>query len=568
MFTRPALYHPYKPSAPLSSAGFKITDYIKPKRCFNLFQGLDANAHSPAPSPMSSPVRGSHHPQDDHLPTLRLANLFKFAGNGFGSPQRPSTPPPDHPRNATPHVQQANVCAQHPRPVPPPRKRLYGHKYLSFKNGALRPGLLPPRRRAQQLKEKRDTVRRRILDRHERRVVRARERIDSLRREAEALMKPEHMNAQDRIFLKQLRNLHLDQVLNHDLEQCRQRMTRAADESTARRREHEGRDEEAAKMWGEGQNEVAQEEQRKRVEAFVRAKEGKKDAHRRRVEEAAVRADEERQRVHEAHERKIREEQERLFHQALARKAKEEEERRKREEQQRREQEERERRMWEETERWLREQRERQQRERKLREDMERQRRERERMLREEVERVRRQAHEQLLREQRARLLREEVERLRREAYEQFLREETERLAREERERQAEQARCVAQDDRTRQHFVVYEAKWNELRTNDSLPPLDVQEMPWPVFGVVSSAEQITYQDVRTFLFHPQRPGVEGKTARDKVKVEVLRFHPDKFNARIVPKIHPSQKEVAEEIAGAVARILTSIMTEEVEQQK
>ena len=86
------------------------------------------------------------------------------------------------------------------------------------------------------------------------------------------------------------------------------------------------------------------------------------------------------------------------------------------------------------------------------------------------------------------------------------------------------------------------------------------------MFGVVSSADQITYRDVRAFLSHPLRSGIEGKPARDKVKSEVLRFHPDKFNARIIPEIKPAQQVVAQEIAGAVARILTTIMTEEVEQ--
>ncbi|KAH0834890.1 hypothetical protein J3R83DRAFT_10536 [Lanmaoa asiatica] len=534
MFTRPALYHPYKRSAPVSPAGFRIPDYLKPKRCFNLFQGPDfTNTRSPAPSPFSSPIKGQRHPADSP-PTIRLADFI--AGDGFGTPKHPFTPGPDHPRNAPPNVQNTNVPAQGPLPVPPRREGKRGPKHLSLSN-PLRPGV-PPRRRAQQLREKRDMVRRRILDRHERRLVRARERISDLRREAEALMRSQHMDRQDRIFLKQLKNLQLDQVLKHDLEECRQQMSRATNEAPARKQEHEKRDQEAEKMRGKAQGEEALEEQKRKVEEFARAKEEKRKACRRRMEEAALLADEERQRAHEALERKTREEQERLFREEQARKAKEDEERRRREEQ-----------------------------ERQLRE-------ERERILREEVERLRREAHEQFLREQQERSLRAEVERLRREAHEKFIREQQqrERRAREERERQArllaEQIRRAAQDDQTRQQFVAYEGKWNELRSSNSLPPIDVQEMPWPVFGVVSSADQITYQDVQTFLFHPLRPDVEGKTSRDKVKLEVLRFHPDKFNTRVVPKIQPSQRAVAQEIAGAVARILTRIMTEQVEQQK
>ena len=40
------------------------------------------------------------------------------------------------------------------------------------------------------------------------------------------------------------------------------------------------------------------------------------------------------------------------------------------------------------------------------------------------------------------------------------------------------------------------------LRTTNALPLM--WDMPWPVFGAVSSAVQITHEDVRTFLFHPQ----------------------------------------------------------------
>ena len=537
MFRRPALYHPYKSSAPSSPAGFRLADYIQ-KQCFNLFQGPGfTDPSSPDPSPLNSPVKGVSHPGDDAPPTIRLADLFE--GGGFGSPKRPSTPTPDHHRNAMP-----NVRTQDPLPTPPRRKVKYGSRQFSFKNDAHRSGVFPPHRRAQQRKEKRDALRQRLFDRHEHRMARARDGISRLQREAEVLMKPERMDDEDRIFLEQLGNLQFEQKLDHDLEECRRRMARAGNEAEERRREHKARDKEAAKMWGEKQDEEALEEQKRKVEEFVRGIEERKEAHRRRAEEAMMLADEKRRRAHEAVERKIREEQERRFREELTRNAKQEEERRGQEEQDRR-----------------------------LREGMERQLRdERERRLREEVERVRRVERERRLREEQERKLREEVDRLRREAHERFLREERERQAREERDRQArlraEQARRASQDDQARQYFVLYEAKWNELRTSKSLPPIDVLEMPWPVFGAVSSADQITYQDVRTFLFHPLRPGVEGKTARDKVKSEVLRFHPDKFNTRIVPKVQLYQQTVAQEIAGAIARILTTIMTEELEQQK
>ncbi|KIJ14616.1 hypothetical protein PAXINDRAFT_169749 [Paxillus involutus ATCC 200175] len=303
-------------------------------------------------------------------------------------------------------------------------------------------------------------------------------------------MKHEHMEEEDRIFLEQLKALQLDHVLTHDLERCRERMTRAAAETNDRTKEHEERDREAAKLWVEGKNE-RQEEEAARALAALRQKE---------LEDGIRRREEERQRAHEEQERKIREEQERLFREEAARKAKEEKHRKYQEE-----------------------------RHRKLRE-----------------------------------------------ARERLLQEERERIEKEERERQAQlragqvrrDAPVTPPDGNIVQQFTIYEAKWDELRNNNSLPPIDVSELPWPVLGGIRFMEQITYEAVRTFIFYPDRPSVEGKSARDKVKAEVLRFHPDKFNTRVVPKVQPSQQAVAREIAGAVTRILTSIMTEEMDKEK
>ena len=566
MFTprRPIFHHPYKPSAHRKSpAGVRIVDYITPKPCFNLVQGPDfLNTCSPGPSPLNSPVRDPRQPDDNAPPTFRLADLF--GDNGLESPFRPSAPRPEVQLKAFTELKETRGPSQfsppnpspNPQPNPPRRKNKYGPKHLSFNSGAIRPDILPHHHRAKQTKEKRDTARKRILDCHERRIVRAREGFCRLRREVKTLMRPHHMGAEDKIFIEQLANLGLNQELNHDLEQCRQRMARAAADANPRRREQGKRDQDAGKLWGERRDVEALEEQKRRVTEFVRADEEQREACLRRKEEAAMRVDEERQRAHEAQERRVREEQERHFRQEMERKVKEEEEHRRRKEEERRLQEERERRLREERERHLREEMEqklREERERRLREAMERKKREEEARKLEERMRWNKEYHEQFMREERGRRTREE------------------RRAREERERQArilaEETRRAAQqqaEERTiHQHFAVYEGKWNELRTSDCLPPIDVQEVPWPVFGVISSADRITMQDVRTFLFHPQRPGVEGKTARDKVKSEVLRFHPDKFNARILPKIHPAQQAVALAIAGVVARILTEIMTEE-----
>ena len=212
-------------------------------------------------------------------------------------------------------MNQTNVPAQDPLCNSPRRKDKYGPKHLSFNSGAIRSGILPPHRRAQRMKEKRDKARKKNLDRHERRVARGREGLSDLRREAQVLMTPENMDDEDKIFLQQLENLEIDQGMDHDLEQCRQQISRARAEASQRQREHEERDEQAAKMWGEHQDAEALEEQNRVVAEFVQAEDDRRTARHRRMEEAALRADEERRRVHEALERRIREEQERIFRQ-------------------------------------------------------------------------------------------------------------------------------------------------------------------------------------------------------------------------------------------------------------
>ncbi|KAI0370747.1 hypothetical protein BV20DRAFT_921180, partial [Pilatotrama ljubarskyi] len=70
----------------------------------------------------------------------------------------------------------------------------------------------------------------------------------------------------------------------------------------------------------------------------------------------------------------------------------------------------------------------------------------------------------------------------------------------------------------------------------------------------------ITYERVREFLFHRFRRGIEGKTPKEVLKVEVMRWHPDKFDAQICPKIREEDWEKTREAAGLVARWVTRLM--------
>ncbi|KAI6158087.1 hypothetical protein BKA82DRAFT_131829 [Pisolithus tinctorius] len=207
---------------------------------------------------------------------------------------------------------------------------------------------------------------------------------------------------------------------------------------------------------------------------------------------------------------------------------------------------------------------------RKMREEKEKKRQEEERVRVEEARRRAREDREKLEEQQRkAREAREREAREReargREAREREAREREarEREARQPRER-AEAAHRAEENPRALQQlFALYEAKWAELKTNHALSSIDVRELPWPSLVLKHfTVQEITREDVLTFVFHPLRPCPMQKSAKDRVKVEVLRFHPDKFNVLVLPKVREDHRAVAQELAGAAVRALTTIMAE------
>ncbi|KAG0697083.1 hypothetical protein DFH29DRAFT_812212 [Suillus ampliporus] len=133
---------------------------------------------------------------------------------------------------------------------------------------------------------------------------------------------------------------------------------------------------------------------------------------------------------------------------------------------------------------------------------------------------------------------------------------------------QEELRRTAAQVDLVA-FFQLYNAKWEELRKSKTLTSVMLCEMPWPIFQQgCTSPDDITRRSMEEFIFHPLRPGSNIKSRKDRLKAEVLRFHPDKFNSHIVRKLRECDREKAIEIAGEVARILTNMMTEEIQREK
>jgi hypothetical protein len=184
--------------------------------------------------------------------------------------------------------------------------------------------------------------------------------------------------------------------------------------------------------------------------------------------------------------------------------------------------------------------------ERRLHEDIEAKERRR-RRKREAEERRRRRAAREERREQ-ARLEQERLEQERREQ---------ERLEQERREREQEALRrSVAEWHR------CYDEKWVVLRGDVHVRPLAFSDIPWPLFGIPTNAEDITLVRVQEFLCHPQREAVLSAGLVKSLRSEMLRWHPDKFNAKVLNKIMEGDREAVVEAAGKVARFLTQLTAE------
>ncbi|KAH9854812.1 hypothetical protein C2E23DRAFT_696869, partial [Lenzites betulinus] len=69
---------------------------------------------------------------------------------------------------------------------------------------------------------------------------------------------------------------------------------------------------------------------------------------------------------------------------------------------------------------------------------------------------------------------------------------------------------------------------------------------------------EFTYERVRDFIFHPQR--TQGKTRKEIVKAELLRWHPDKFDALVCSKMCEGHWPKTKVGADMVARWVTRLM--------
>ena len=171
-----------------------------------------------------------------------------------------------------------------------------------------------------------------------------------------------------------------------------------------------------------------------------------------------------------------------------------------------------------------------------------------ERARREQQRRFQERLEQQRLEEQRLeqqRRLQEQLERRRLEE---------QQLEQERREREATELNRATQ---VRQ----YEDRWTQLRGNTAgAGLLKVNDIPWPWFDYVQCLDDITDERVMEFVRHPlqRHMGPDGGLAKAR-RFEMLRWHPDQFNGKVLSKVVGEDQEIVREAAARIVRVLTNV---------
>ncbi|KAH8103532.1 hypothetical protein BXZ70DRAFT_999075 [Cristinia sonorae] len=169
--------------------------------------------------------------------------------------------------------------------------------------------------------------------------------------------------------------------------------------------------------------------------------------------------------------------------------------------------------------------------------------------------------------------LRKEQERAARRAREEAARAETKKL-----EKQAEEDRRKRRKEKEHKRWADarerYEMRWKELLgpviSEGPARPLKFMDVPWPILfsdDVVDELEAITPEAISTFLLPTELffggtndPTVK-KARRERLREALLRFHPDKFEGRILSRVEGGDKEKTREAVAKIAVALNTLMS-------
>jgi hypothetical protein len=135
-----------------------------------------------------------------------------------------------------------------------------------------------------------------------------------------------------------------------------------------------------------------------------------------------------------------------------------------------------------------------------------------------------------------------------------------------EKEESERRKRKKAEKDSRKWHTAKesYDAQWKMIISSSrtgAAPEISYLDIPWPV---IDRERALTEEDIRIFVLLP--PGSEkldDKSKKDRLRETMLRFHPDKFEGRIMARVRPKDQERVKEAMNLVVRTVQKLMGEQ-----
>ncbi|KAI0733762.1 hypothetical protein C8Q72DRAFT_554306 [Fomitopsis betulina] len=166
---------------------------------------------------------------------------------------------------------------------------------------------------------------------------------------------------------------------------------------------------------------------------------------------------------------------------------------------------------------------------------------------------------------------RKKAERAERKARARAVRHETKRLEREDEEDRRRRRRSKERR-RAAEARELYDTRWKELlgSSTNSEGSLRFTDIPWPVLPADLSSrrfrelalDDLTVGAISSFLLPQDDSESEAgrKERKEKLRETMLRFHPDKFEGRILRRVVERERETVMEAVGMVVRSINELM--------
>ena len=92
-------------------------------------------------------------------------------------------------------------------------------------------------------------------------------------------------------------------------------------------------------------------------------------------------------------------------------------------------------------------------------------------------------------------------------------------------------------------------------------PLLRFKTIPWPMLSPPSGPDDLTTNAVGNFVLSPHHS--QDKSRKDRLKEQLLRWHPDRFENKWMAKVNQEEKDAVKNGAGQVVRALNELMARE-----